>query len=1262
MFTRSDRPASLVALFGLVVVLASGCGTDAGVDPADTNPIPLPDSGGEIGVDVPLDDVAENDVGSDAFGPDGGEDTGFDGGGDTGGDSDGGDDTGDGCGAGPACDADEVCEGDVCVPLEVITCVPDEIGCLNAATAFLCNAAGDGRTDLPCLASQTCQAGACVAQICTPETSTCTGDVRVDCDATGLQETVVPCSDLPVCAESTLGCACEVDTCVPRQCTPGALRCAGNGAQTCNPAGTAWSAIVDCPTGQGCIEGTCLPPVCSAGTAACSGDVQLTCRSAGTGYDSVNCADSGQRCDPATNACAARICAPNSQVCATGTEVVLVCDAAGATVTPTACGAGQICTAGACVAQTCTPSARACVEGVPSVCSPRGDRWVAQTACGGGQTCVSGTCVDQVCSPGTRRCVGELSRVCNAGGTSESSTNCALTAQYCDAGQCVARVCTPGDAATCIDGNVRQCDARGAGYTLVETCENGCQSGVCRAPSGYTTVTCSGTLPAPPAGQTCGITGAGINRLVRGRILTPDVVYERGAVLFDGDGEILCAGCDCGADPLAVGATVITCRDAAISPGWINASQHVGYDHLAPVAASTTRFDHRHDWRRGPSALTIGAVGGTAQRRWVEMRALMAGTTAVAGFSFEAGLVRNLDRAGADQGLGVGRVVPDTFPFGDTAGETRTTDCNYLSLPGAAATEASAWLGTVGAGIADTARNEFRCLSETARGGVDILAANIALTPAIPLRAADASRLASRDVSVIWTPRSNLRLYGNTTPVRMLDAMGVRIGLGTDWTPTGSATMQRELACADTFNQTYLDGYFSAWDLWRMATVNNAAALQMSARTGALTRGRAADIVVYAVPTTGDVFERVIRSTPAQVALVLVGGRALYGDTALVNTLADGSCESISSGICSRTRSICVLGEFGELYASLVAANISSYPAVFCDTPANEPTCVPSRPGLYNGVTTADTDGDGVPNASDNCPNVFNPIRPMDGGVQADADGDRVGDACDPCPLATGTSGCTAPNPDDRDGDGIPNYVDNCPMVANPTQLDTDGDGKGDACDACPTTPNPGATPCPTGIHDVKRDLVPFGTSVTLTGIVTAAGSAGFFLQSRNADRPTALGARYSGIYIYTVGGVTAARSAAEGQIVRVTGSTLNYFEQRQIERVTDFQVLGTSAMPTPVVLNPANISSNPGGFEYEGVLVRVNSVQILQTEPPSGPGDSTPNYEYLVTGNLRINDFFFRPSFTLPLGGPYSFVGPLRFGNGNYKIEPRSLDDIFFP
>ncbi|ODS40758.1 MAG: hypothetical protein A7315_07665 [Candidatus Altiarchaeales archaeon WOR_SM1_79] len=43
----------------------------------------------------------------------------------------------------------------------------------------------------------------------------------------------------------------------------------------------------------------------------------------------------------------------------------------------------------------------------------------------------------------------------------------------------------------------------------------------------------------------------------------------------------------------------------------------------------------------------------------------------------------------------------------------------------------------------------------------------------------------------------------------------------------------------------------------------------------------------------------------------------------------------------------------------------------------------------------------------------------------------------------------------DADGDGIMDYVDNCPGIYNPDQNDTDSDGVGDSCDNCPFVYNP---------------------------------------------------------------------------------------------------------------------------------------------------------------------------------------------------------------
>lgn len=65
-----------------------------------------------------------------------------------------------------------------------------------------------------------------------------------------------------------------------------------------------------------------------------------------------------------------------------------------------------------------------------------------------------------------------------------------------------------------------------------------------------------------------------------------------------------------------------------------------------------------------------------------------------------------------------------------------------------------------------------------------------------------------------------------------------------------------------------------------------------------------------------------------------------------------------------------------------------------------------------------------------------------------------------------------APPPADSDGDGIPDDIDNCPLVPNPDQLDSDGDGIGDACDS-------GNSP-PTAVDDSGSVARGDGNSVRL--------------------------------------------------------------------------------------------------------------------------------------------------------------------------------------
>lgn len=88
-------------------------------------------------------------------------------------------------------------------------------------------------------------------------------------------------------------------------------------------------------------------------------------------------------------------------------------------------------------------------------------------------------------------------------------------------------------------------------------------------------------------------------------------------------------------------------------------------------------------------------------------------------------------------------------------------------------------------------------------------------------------------------------------------------------------------------------------------------------------------------------------------------------------------------------------------------------------------TAVPLGSSIRVGI---DRDEDNVLDGDDNCPAVANPS-------QIDDDGNGTGNACEPVADS------------DTDSDGVLNSLDNCPTIANTNQFNFDGDSAGDACD-----------------------------------------------------------------------------------------------------------------------------------------------------------------------------------------------------------------------
>lgn len=906
------------------------------------------------------------------------------------------------------------------------------------------------------------------------------------------------------------------------------------------------------------------------------------------------------------------------------------------------CGNGTVEGTEACDDGNTTPG-----DGCSATCQDEGNLLCGNGAVDDGETCDDGNAVSgDGCSA---TCQTESANLCGNGNIDQG--------EVCDDGNT-----TSGDgcSATCLGEAV-------CGNQIVEgdeACDDandvpfdGCESDCTISPE---EIECA-QLPPLGAGN-CEVTaGSGTDLVIEGDILGPYTIFRGGEVVVDGAGLIVCVGCDC--DGMAPDATRVSCPEAVVSPGLINTHEHITFAKNVPYNDTGERYEHRHDWREGLHGHTeIPAAGSSTadQVRWGELRFMMSGATSLVGSGSATGFLRNLDRDD-QEGLGIEPVHFSTFPLGDSNGTQLDSGCNY---PGGDTNMSidmdDAYLPHVSEGIDAYARNEFNCVDGQGgrQGDEDLLEPQSAFIHGVGLLPGDYAKMAAEGASLIWSPRSNVTLYGDTAQVTVASRVGVNISLGTDWIPTGSMNMFRELACADNLNTNHYNDFFTDRDLWRMVTLGAARALHQEENIGILATGRVADIAIYDAKTNAD-YRAIIAGEPAGVALVMRSGEAIYGDANVIADLAGAGCDAID--VCGTQKQLCTQSEIGKSYAALQTSG-EVYPDFFCGPPQNEPSCDPMRPvsvngsSIYGGITATDPDGDGI-EAGDNCPDVFNPIRPLDDGVQSDFDGDGAGDPCDVCPLNPNTDMCTPITPGDSDSDGVPNAQDNCPGDPNPDQADADGDALGDVCDQCPMAPNPGGSACPATIYDVKQGLITGEVAIDNVLVTGCSPTRGFFLQHKMGDADYN-GPEYSGVFVYSPA-VDCVMLAAGTRVDVTTATISDFFGQIQLGGASVTVLSTGEAAPAPIALTIAEASGTTAN-EYESVLAVVSDAQVTSNSPAPGPGDAAPTNEFEVGGALRVNDLLTSTTPLPAVGTTYATItGILDYRNGNQKIEPRTPADL---
>ena len=742
-------------------------------------------------------------------------------------------------------------------------------------------------------------------------------------------------------------------------------------------------------------------------------------------------------------------------------------------------------------------------------------------------------------------------------------------------------------------------------------------------------------------------TASGSLVALSGVVLGPDGPVA-GSVVYDrGTGLISCVGESCD----TAGATVV-CTEGVISAGLIDTHDHMQYN-VTPPWQHDQLFTDRYDWRSSNDywdyRTAFDEISNTYKceiMRWAELRELVGGATSGVGSSGGScidGLIRNLDETSAASDLSnydlyySSSTVTDVYSDGDGdyyAGRIASGDI-------------SADLNHVAEGVDGAGTSEISWMLKTGMSGPGF--AYVHATDATTQQLAE---LAVDGTAIIWSPRSNLDLYAQTTPADIAMRLGVPVALGPDWTWSGSLNPAHEAQCAVQYLGARGNPLTDV-QLHGMITSEAARILGLDGVLGSLQAGLKADLAVFT--WSDQPYRSVLESQAEDTRLVVVGGDALYGVTDLLGPARGDTtdCETIDA--CTATRTVCaVSGSSGaegmtaaELASTLTAAlATTTMPAGLeyagelhglwdCDD--SYASCAPGE------TSGADADGDGVADSTDLCPGWFDPR-------QDDADGDGVGDACDPCPLAPDITDCPV-DTTDIDSDGIANESDDCAFLYDPGQADRDADGKGDACDPCPDAPNPGDEACGSSIEAVRNpdspDHVAEGTAVTLSGLVaTSVRTNGFTAQDPSLSA-------WGGIFVYT----GSAPSTVAGDVVTVTGTVSEYYGLTELTSPT-IEITGSAAVPAHIELASACdvATGSSAGEELESMLVAMGSVTVTDSNPDS-PSDFG---EFQVDDCLRIDDSIYDFGTQPAEDTVYSRIqGVLTFAYDNTKVQPLQASDM---
>jgi 5-methylthioadenosine/S-adenosylhomocysteine deaminase len=375
-----------------------------------------------------------------------------------------------------------------------------------------------------------------------------------------------------------------------------------------------------------------------------------------------------------------------------------------------------------------------------------------------------------------------------------------------------------------------------------------------------------------------------------GRVVTMDHnrTVRPHAVVYVRDGAIVAVLDEHEPPPEGFADVSVVHTRSTICPGLVELHNHLPYDVLS-LWAVPKRFTNRDQWSSPATKdyhrLVSGPMGVLGRDpdvvpaivRYVEMRCLLGGTTTSQGIALAVdpgivrlfrGLVRNVESTG-DRAL-----PPATTHIADVDATDAERFLERLSGN-------QKLLLHLSEGTDVSAREHFLALQLPDRRWA--ITGNLIGIHCAAMNAQDFQVFAAHGGSMVWSPLSNLLLYGGTAAIGDALAAGVPVAIGSDWSPSGSKSLLGELKVA-RLAAAVAGVTITSAELLAMATCTPAAMLGWLPALGSIEAGKKADLIAVH-GTAGDPYDAVVDADENDLDLVVINGIPRAGTRALMAEL-----------------------------------------------------------------------------------------------------------------------------------------------------------------------------------------------------------------------------------------------------------------------------------------------------------------------------------------------------------------------------------------